>query len=341
MTNRAIGVVACLHEAAAVSFDLGMNVSCARCRRRLRRAGAVTLFALCSSTRARAEPPAQLTIVGAGSCPTVADVASELRRIFPTSDVTTALEPGAPNDVMLKEQSGGVTVDWSGSQRIFDDPGRRCPERARQIAVIVALMLDPLRLPAVPPQAVPPVPAPVPVPVPLPPPAAPARVALAVGPSLYLAPGQAGVPLAGGAGARLIWGRDLSLSVGAALLSPATLHYAEADARELMLPLDAGVRFTQSVSHWEFGGEASLAAAPAYFRGQALSRSEAGFRCELGARLAVLASLWLTERVGLFASEGALFWPRPIALTVSRVGEVGHTPNAWLGTELGLVLKLY
>jgi hypothetical protein len=166
-------------------------------------------------------------------------------------------------------------------------------------------------------------------------------VALAIGPSLYLAPGQAGVPLVGGAGARLIWGRDLSLSFGATLLSPAILHYAGADARELMLPLDAGLRFTQFVSRWELGGEASFAAAPAYVRGQALSRSEAGFRCELGARLALLASFWLTEQVGLFASESALLWPRPIALTVSRVGEVGRTPGAWLGAQLGLVLKLH
>ena len=87
------------------------------------------------------------------------------------------------------------------------------------------------------------------------------------------------------------------------------------------------------------GAELSFVAAPAYLNGRNLERTAGGFRVELGARAAGVVRWWATERIGLFASESALFWPRPVALSVGNVGAVGHTPRVWLGAQLGLVLK--
>jgi hypothetical protein len=237
---------------------------------------------------------------------------------------------------VIEEEPTRVSVELDGAERVFVDEGGGCDERASQIAVWLALMLDPLRSPPAPraaddaakPAALAPVPR--------------APFVLEIGPNLAVAPGSGAspAPLAGGGGVRFAWGHRLALSGGFAVLSSTTLHYARADAAEQWFPFDLGARVVLARGSWDAALEASAVVAPAYLEGRALDSTKSGFRVELGARGALLARWWLGERVGLVFSEAVSWWPNPVSLRVGGVGEVGHTPPFWLHTQLALALKI-
>ncbi len=280
------------------------------------------------SSRAHAAVPSPFSIATQGVCPSAERVAMELRTILPALDVTTT--SAATADVVLAESEAGVSVTVLGAQRDFADPARQCEDRAKQAAVFIALTLDPLRLPAI-------------IPVPAAPAVSPLPVAwdLEVGPMLAVSPWSTLVttPISGGGSLRLRWGRLLSLTAGATVLS-SSLEYPNARARELLIPLDAGGRVTWAANSWDVAFELSASLAPAHLRGEGLDLTESGWRVELGARSALLARWWITRRLGVMVSESGLLWPRPVRLKVGGVGEVGRTPSFWLGSQLGLVLRL-
>ena len=283
---------------------------------------------------ARSMQPTHISLAATAECPSVDDVARQLNRILPALSVSPADSPQLA-DVVLAEDATGMTVAFRDTQRHFEDSERRCQERASQAAVFIALVLDPLRLPPAPPSR----PA-----APLPR-AATARqtgLELELGPSLWFAPGSGleTVPLAGGGGLRLNWGSAVALTGGAGVLSTTTLRYPEASARELLLPLDLGARLATQTWPVNFGAELSFTFAPARLSGQNVDRAKSGWRVELGVRAALFATWWLSDRIGVFLSESALVWPHPVRLTLGGVGDVGATPSTWVGSQLGLALKI-
>lgn len=273
-------------------------------------------------------------------------MAAELRGILPGVEIAPDPEPEA-QPIVIVETERGVTVEVAGSRRAFEDPERRCSERASQAGVFIALMLDPLRLPPSPP-AQPPKSTPPPAPsAPAAPPPVPeagpeARQVFAVGPAFLLAPssGLGETPLGLGLGARWRWGSALALSSGFSYLSTTTLHYDRAEARERLLALDVGASWGVARASWAAGGELSAVLAPANVGGEHLATTHSAWRVEWGARVAFWGEWWLARRIGLFVSEFALVWPRPLELNVGGIGEVGHTPAFWLGTQLGLVWRV-
>jgi hypothetical protein len=299
----------------------------------LGRGSRLLLLAALGVARVSAAQSRHIEIAAPGTCPSGAQVAQELRNILPSVEATTIGNPGAPTEVVLEESASGVSVTFEHSRRYFADPAPQCSERASQVAVFIALMLDPLRLPPPSPEAAskrePPVTK-----------SAPWEVE--AGPLLAVSPGTMLTPTAisRGGSLRFRWGNLLSLTAGAGLLATTTLHYPQADAYELMIPVDAGARLTWAARDWDVGAELSLVFAPAHLHGQSVANAEAGWRFELGARGAAFARWWIGERVGLFVSECGIGWPRPITLSVGGVGEVGNTPAFWLGTQLGFVAKL-
>lgn len=302
------------------------------------RAGHLVWLLSFLSSAAGAEPPRHLNVVGAGTCPSAADVAQELQRLFPTMEISTAPEGGDAGDAILEENAGGLLVTLSGSRRYFDDPIHRCADRTRLTAVFLAVVLDPPRFSAPPAAPQPPVPAPGQSQA-----STPRRSwELELAPAIQIAPGAglASLPLAGGGGLRLLWGRTVRLSVGGGVLSSSTLHYQQADARALWLPIDVGVRLTLGGPRWEGAAEASLVVAPVHLSGSGLTPTEAGWRAEIGERTAVLGRLWLTSRVGFFVSIYDFGWPQGVRLTVAGTGDVGQTPRFWLGAEAGVVVRL-
>jgi hypothetical protein len=284
----------------------------------------------------RAEPARNLRVVAAGNCPSGLIVTQELRRLFPAITVTTAVDLASEGDAVVQEQPGGFVVTLSEFRRYFDDPAGRCAERAQMAAVFIAIALDPPRFPSPPAEAPPPAPPPASG-------APPSRFDLELGPVLQVAPGAStrNVPLALGGGGRLRWGKTVSLSLGAAVWSSTEIHYPQADARALWLPLDLGVRVMRSGDIWDAGAEASLVVAPVRLEGANLPLSAGGWRAEIGARGAALARWWLANRVGVFAGSYAVMMPRPYTLRVVGVGEVGNTPRLWLGAQVGVTFRIH
>jgi hypothetical protein len=284
----------------------------------------------------RAEPARHLRVVAGGDCPSGLAVKQELRRLFPAIDVATAFDQASEGDAVVQEQPDGFTVTLSEFRRYFEDPAGRCAERAQMAAVFIAIALDPPRFPSVPAE---------PPPSPAPPDsgAAPPALELELGPILQFAPsaGTQNVPLALGGGGRLRWGRTVSLSLGAALWSSRALHYRQADAGALWLPLDLGVRVTRAEVGWDGGAEASLVVAPVRLEGVNLPLSAGGWRAEIGARGAATIRWWLANRVGVFACAYAVTMPRPYTLRVVGVGEVGNTPTLWLGAQVGVSFRIH
>jgi hypothetical protein len=291
------------------------------------RAGHLVWLLAFLSWPARAEPPRHLNVVAAGTCPSAADVAQELQRLFPTMEISTAPGGGDAGDAILQENAGGLFVTLSGSRRYFEGPTQRCADRARLAAIFLAIVLDPPRFSTPPPSSIP---------------TLFRSWELELAPAFQIAPGAglAAVPLAGGGGLRLLWGRTVRLSVGAGVLSSSTLRYQQADARALWIPIDVGARLTLIGPRWDAGVEASLIVAPVYLQGSGLTPAESGWRAEIGERTAVLVRLWLTKRIGIFASIYDFGWPQGIRLTVAGAGDVGQTPRFWLGAQGGLVVKL-
>src|SRR5438067_1087137 len=84
-------------------------------------------------------------ISGPSECPPAADVARELRSILPRMRVVVA--PNGPSEVRISDERSRYRIAVAGSERELVDEGRRCEDRARAAAVVVALALEP---PAVP-----------------------------------------------------------------------------------------------------------------------------------------------------------------------------------------------
>ena len=301
----------------------------------------LVLAVLCVSFGVRAAPR-RISIQVTGQCPTARQLAEELRGMLPSVEVTEPETPGS-EPIVVVEDERGLSVEVVGSRRYFEDVQGRCGERASQASVFVALMLDPLRLPPAAPRREPPAPTPRRAPQ-LPPPArvAHSRTILSLGPSLQVAPATdlEAAPLALGVAARLRRGRALLFTAGVGFLSTTTLHFARADARERLLALDAGIGWGVWRGNGGFVAELSPVVAPALVQGEHLERTRSRWGLEWGVRAALTGEWWLSRQLGLFASESGLWWPRPISLSVGGIGDVGHTPAFWLGSQLGLVVRV-
>ena len=265
---------------------------------------------------------------------------SELAELLPQTRLELA--ETQTGDVTLVDRGTSFSVSVGGERRRFDDEKRDCSERARNAAVFVALVLDPLRVPEPPkpkPAAEPERPAPEAAPAPMALPAA-SHLDFELGPVLWIglgAPSQ-NIPLAGGVGARLRWGKTLGLAIGGGAFLPSSLHYERADVRALWVPADLSLFFRQRRQAWELGAELGAMAAFLSLVGERVERAERQNRIELGGRFGVWLRYWATPQSALFLSAHGAFFPRPYLLDVEGLGEIGQTPALWMGTSLGVVI---
>lgn len=310
--------------------------------------------------------PRLVSIQTDASCPTAQQLADALHGVLPSVVVVPAVA-GAERIVVVEDERG-ITVEVAGSRRFFAETEQRCSERASQASVFIALMLDPLRLPATKPRGERSEPAgaqpseatragakpPVVEPAVEKPAVAPtgdsarssatggSRTVLAAAPSLQIAPasGLGTTPFALGFAARFRTGRALSLCGGLNFTSTTTLSYPRAEAREKLLALDVGGSWGIWHAGWGLGAELSVVAGPAAVHGENIEQVRSAWGVEWGGRAAFFGEWWPADHLGLFLAESALLWPRPISLHIGGVGEVGHTPSFWLGSQLGLVVRV-
>jgi hypothetical protein len=298
-------------------------------------------------------------IGSAGSCPSAALVAEELRELMPdvaldvSGDVTQS-------DVIVADRDGSFSVKVRGQRRRFRDKNRDCTERARHVAVFTVLIVDPLRVPIntvdrgeeePEPEETAPPPERDPEPTPEFPPAIyvqpelPSRAAtfdLSLGPLAQVAvqSDQQATTQAGGLGLRLRYGGNVAVTLGIAGLLPTSLHFENAEARALWVPMDLGLSLSQLVASWEVGVDLGLGAALLIVEGEALDETQQASRLELGGRVGAQVRYWASDRAGIYGGLSGLWFPKPYSLEVQNLGVVGRTPTGWIGGSLGAVIRL-
>lgn len=294
------------------------------------------------SAAASARPPERLQLASDSTCPSAAHVARELAPLLPRTRLDVAIgAAGAAPRAEILDEGDAVRIRIGEEERSFDDPKRICSERARASAVFIGLVLDPPVLPEA--QKPPPAPAPLPPPEP-PSPAGSERgpdLTLELGPLLQIAPisDAAQLPLAGGFGGRLAWGRGLSLVLGAAFLLPTRLALPEADARLVWLPFDLAVRGSHDADPLTLSAELGPELALLFASGDRVENPRTSTRLEVGARGALSVTWHMSARLGAFLSVHSVWRPRPYDFRVNPNLASGTTPPLWIGTSLGLSLR--
>src|SRR5262245_2671908 len=107
---------------------------------------AVLLACLLVSPPGRAAPPASVVLVVRGECPDEAAVRAALSGVLPATRLDPPPASAGAATVEISDLGARYRVTVGAETRHLDDPLRDCGERARALAVVVAMALDPLGL---------------------------------------------------------------------------------------------------------------------------------------------------------------------------------------------------
>jgi hypothetical protein len=166
---------------------------------------------------------------------------------------------------------------------------------------------------------------------------------LELGPLLQTAPisDAKQLPLAGGFGGRLAWGRGLGVAVGAAFLLPTRLSLPEADARLVWLPFDLSLRATHQAGPVALAGDLGPELALLFASGDRVINPRTSTRLEVGARGAVSLTWGMSSHLGAFVTLFGIWRPKPYEFRVNPGLDSGTTPPLWLGGSLGLSFRTH
>jgi hypothetical protein len=291
---------------------------------------------------AHAAPPVALQLSGNSSCPSANDVVSELAPLLPHTRIS-ASDGSAPTDgvsASIDDEGDRVRIRVATEERVFKDAGRSCGERARTAAVFIGLVLDPPIFPETKPEVAA-APAPPPRVVATRPPRRVTPLTLELGPLLQVAPvsDATQLPLAGGFGGRLAWGRGLAVAAGAAFLLPTRLALPVADARVVWLPFDVSLRASHDAGPVAMAAELGPELALLFASGDRVKNPRTSTRLELGARGALSLTWGMSSQLGAFVTFFGVWRPKPYAFRVNPDLESGTTPPVWVGASLGLSFR--
>src|SRR5262245_52985983 len=90
---------------------------------------------------AHADRAISITVEDQPACPERAAVEGELKKLSANARVVDAA--GVPNvRVRVEDHGASYEVGIDGQTRTLDDPEKRCPERARTVALLAAMAID-------------------------------------------------------------------------------------------------------------------------------------------------------------------------------------------------------
>jgi len=296
-----------------------------------------------------------VTIEGAARCPSADAVAHALSSLLPDAKIARA-------DDALLVRVDDLGTRWrltvGDSRRELPDGARRCEERARQAAVVVALALAPPTVDSAatePPPAVataptveaaasPPSEIEVRAPIEERPraPVSHRMFSLELGARLDMAPAADGGALAeGGVALRAALGRGrFAGALGIAAVTPSTLSLAPSTVHMTRIPIDLSLRvLLHAGRRADTAVDAGAVAHVLLLEGAA---GMGGNRVDVGARAAATERFWLSDDTAFFVSAEASFLPRTYALVIDEGGQSvaeGHTPDLWLGMTLGFAMR--
>ena len=313
-----------------------------------------------------------LFVEGDSMCPSVENVAAELKRLVHAETVVSA-GSGEGATIGITDLGDSVRVVTAGMARTFPDPARNCSERARAVAVFAALVLEP-------PRSVPPVPS-LSEPVPddptvapsvvepttshaisvlqqiskqaTPPPTAAvvrmsdtpprsslhieleAAVGLGVAPSIGM--GSVGP---GGEVRLNVVGEHFGLTMGLGALSEGSVGVGAGQAQLVRIPLDVDLRLSTRRGRVEVEAGAGLVFAVLDAQGQGFSADDGGLGLDIGARVGIGVRVWVHDRVALLLRLHATYSPWSPALQVLPSGIVTSSPGLWLGVDVGVATRV-
>jgi hypothetical protein len=265
-----------------------------------------------------------------GACPEPDALQDEIESLL-EADVEVGDELQREPDVVVSDLGDRYAVEIGSQRRLYLDPARDCKERARVVAVFVALNAKPT--------------------------AAAASAASAREPPLAAAPLRVGMEAAAtGAyaaeraspGAALgLWlelgSLRLAFDFGAALAQPVTL--ARDDGRGLgsvdliRVPLTWTASYLFELGAFAFGPALGVGLDLLHLRGNAPLRAQSGLRANLGGVGAVDARVRLSSNLAVMLRFGLSVFPRVYELAVEPVGSGGETPRRWWGAQLAIAWR--
>jgi hypothetical protein len=309
--------------------------------------------AVAASPSAPAErPPAAPEISSTGSCPSADTIWTAMATLVPRGALA-ALPRSASVDVADLGETYRVRLTTGNSQRVrvYRDLARDCEQRARFAAVFVVLTLMPPELLIDSPPKLGMTPPSEPEITPPPSPESVATIAVAPAPTRRLrfeltalgdtAPAVLSAPemTSPGGELRAAIGAGYLAALFAVGLQPRTDFTINGvvHARELRIPIDAGVR-VRHVGQWlELAGDASLVAA--IFRAEGVSPvvPRSATRVDLGLRAGIVLRIGGRDaRLAPIAGLHTDYFPRPYDLATTPAGVVARTPSLRIGATAGI-----
>lgn len=246
-------------------------------------------------------------------------------------------EPGARATV--RDLGERYEIEVSGVLNAQADAARDCAERARVAAVFIAMNVRAPTLPREEPRE----PAPT-VPASSPAPATETtptwQLSLGAFASLAYVPSAR---VSGGGGLELWLTRAhlrLGLTSGALSASELAIDPGSGHVELLRLPSNLWAGAMWRISRFELGALLGPALDALRAQGRDLTRSESGWRVNLGGALALQSRLVLGAGWSLGALVSGSFFPRSYQLQVAPDARSAETPRFWLTAQLGVLFRL-
>ena len=270
-----------------------------------------------------------LRVQSEGGCPSAEQVSVALDYLLKQSGDSAKTDAAAEAWTLVVTDLGQhYRVSLAGEVRAYEDFARDCEERARVAAVFAAITLEP---PEVAERAKSPAPLP----------ARRRQLELRLGGLAELGVERSDRTFIAGGELRGAWvGQILGMEIGAGAESPATLAWGDYRAQITRFPLDVGVRAVLRRTRAVASLSAGLAVTVFNLHGEgaALPVHDDGTRVDLGLRSAVSVLLLPAARFSPFLGLHVSVSPKPYAVVVDPVGQVGSTPQVWVGATLGIAV---
>lgn len=298
------------------------------------------------ATSAMAERDLAITV--SGSCPPREAVITAIESGLP--DVRATDHPGQIPRVLVIDDGASYRIEIDGATRTFVDSPTDCEERARTVAVVAALAIEPPPIDGGAPLQI------VPATTALAPRASTTAMVVARRESAANTAVQfeVGGVLENGAGSGgklssaevalsvAVGWADRAVVIGGAVGAPISMDIMEVHALVRRVPLDIALRN-------RLGNRGLLAATieigPRFVIQHSEHASgthlESATRLEVGARFAARLEVWPSwTRGGAYALLEGEYVPRPSRFTLADRGVIGEMPSLWIGASLGLAIPI-
>ena len=279
----------------------------------------------------------RLAITVSGVCPSREAVMVAIADVLVDAKILAG-EAGPALGVVVNDDGVSYRVEAGGASRTFVDALIRCDERARKVAVVVALALEPPVVEIAAAHAVAPA---ISVAVVLAAPDTAPGMQIETGGIVETAPGTGNDRINKGIDLRLGLGRsNPRFVIGAELVEPMMLDVVGGRARVQRVPIDLALRS-------RLGGDrlaAMLELGPRFVvqstDGVDVMSSVHAVRLEVGARIAAGLEAWPSRSYGTYLQVQGDYVPRPSRFTLPNMGVVGEMPSLWVGASLGVMIRV-